>query len=263
MESKKYNQFPEGFKVPTLKKGEKVAFELLPDCKPPIIMPLDETVDIGGDLVDISVVRSETASGDVKQHPITFSSKIVFLNGNDLLHRKIYTQMMLSNHNIDNENRDLSKRARFKVYDPAGDARRANQKDLEIARAKAAIAEMTEAEVKKYFDVKGESSSSDYDILVGRLIKIAEKDPKPFIKNKGVSAQEDLLNVFVQANKKKLISFNVKDNCWEWADTGDHILQLPKDLKGKKRIDFFVPFLQEEKGREVYAKLKEMLEPGE
>lgn len=264
MDKKVYNKFPEDFKVPELKKGERAAFELVGTQKPPHILPLSETVDIDGTLVDIAVIRSQTADGEMKLHPIMLSSKIVYLNGNKLLNRKIYTQMMLSNHRADNKNADESKVKIYKVYDPAGDARKANLKRLELVRAQAVVAEMTEKEIRQYFDVKGESSDGDLDILTARLLDIAEKSPKAFVKNKGLDSKEKLLDVFVQANKQKIIKFDVKESYWVWADTGDKILQIPRQLeKGQKRTDFFIPFLGEDKGKEVYARLKGLLESEE
>lgn len=259
---KLYNNFPEGFKKPTLQKGKRVAFELVDGSYAPVILPLIETIRIDDQLVDIAVVRTQKANGEPELSSIEFDKKVIYLNGDRAKDQKFYTQLMLSNHNVDNENRDPSKRARFRVYDPVGKARKENEKIIQLAKAQAVVADMTEQELKNYFDIKGDSSDASPDILRGRLLKIAQKSPGSFVKNKGLKPEESVLGVFAEASKRDIITFDTGTYEWRWSNTGDAILQIPrrKFKKGETRLSFFVEFLEKEEGRKVYGKLRDLLE---
>lgn len=259
-----YNSFPDGFEVPKLKGT--AAFKVVGNVKTAVGLPDKETirVKVGEDyeLVDIAVVKSQRANGDVQLEHIWFYAPngMILLREDRPMDRKVYTQLMLSNHNGSNPNRDSSKTIIFELYEPAKKAKESNEKRRELALAQAAVAQMSEDAVKKYFEIKGESSSIDVEILRERLYGIAKKSPAQFIKNEGgIMPQENALEPFVQAQKKGLIKFDMSQYAWVWGDTEDVILKMSRKTKGK-RIDGFLPFLKKEEGRKTRDRIKELLD---
>lgn len=194
----RFNAFPKDFKQPKLEKGEEAIYQLVnsqadPDRPGQVrynsitkIRSVD-TIVIGDETVDIGLVKSITKEGDVNEVDYIKimgqeNAGYFRLVGGSIADDRSYAFFELCNANESNENRDESVLPLFRRIDTLKEAKIARKKRSDKLLAMTHASNMNLTDVKRFASARNWDENAKEDVLRSMVEKLAEEDPKLFIK---------------------------------------------------------------------------------
>lgn len=276
-------------KIPKLKPGEKVIFEILgirydAGLKKHIIrnstgVPAtdriyDKWANGGeGDYVDISYVVSERPSGPnstlatVKElGTIMFTrdqAGRIIVRGGNKREEALYEYLYLSNYNASNAGKEWFIRPNsgfiFQQVKQAETSKSFLKRKRMIRQAEEAIDIMADSKLREV--AKGLSLNTDdftdVDTIREILYKRANENPESVLK-----LDDDLMITYIalakDAEKAGVIKKDISNSVWRWSDGDDIICVI---VPGKSAEESIAQFFTLDKGQSVYNAINSQLNP--
>lgn len=288
MENIEYNRISNTLKktIPTLKKGQKLVFELLgiyyDEKLKRVIIPnsvrISSTDRIwdpgdkkdGSDArwVDIAFVTGQRPGVNGKTEYVfgelrftrTGNGRITIIGGNKR-DEQMLLFLWLTNYNASNKDKDYHvplapEGYKFKVLDPKTDAQKSVKKDKAIRAAKDVLDDMDSAqllEIARGLQLARVNQFSDEEEILAELYKFAESDPELILR-----ADQDVgikLVAFIQTCVDKgVIGYDGGSASWRWSGSNEAICP---SVPGKSPEVSFKDFLISEAGSEVLKTLEQ------
>lgn len=270
-----YNNLSDEFmkKIPKLRRGQKVTFELLgikddPDNpgikKIPFSrkVPSTDRIYDAGDKTykDIALIEGVGVGGKPTFRSVHFlaskGGKISLIGGR-AADDEIWEYFMSCNYRDGNKSRDNSKRLIFRLIDPVSDAKAEREARKKIKVATDIAFELKDDELKILATAAGRKEDEDTDVLRNYFEKMAEKDADRFMHlytDKGLEYK----SVIQRCLSKGFITFNQAQNKYAWKD-GEVIAVVPRSSVRSSVDSLFEFLVKDKKGQAVYKELKNLL----
>jgi hypothetical protein len=253
-ERKVYNNIPKesSLYVKPLPPNEIVRYRLLGVVDPvtgkkklrtQILSDVETVVDESGEMYDIAVIESETASGEIKFFPIVFADdtdSAIELRGGSVMDQKVYKRLEISNYNQSNPGRDQSVTPLFERINIEADAEQSRAKRRKIQQALGIVDAMTDADVTEFLRAlkrpvgKTESNRN-------ALEEIAERSPDTIMKANVSTASDSLKQEIETLKKEGVISYNKETKKWIAFDDST-ILSIKKTHGFKPEDELYLHF---------------------
>lgn len=215
--------------------------------------------------VDIAIIQSHSSDGK----DITFmnvwmhgtSMNTIMVMGGSRRSEDLYTYLCLSNHNIDNPNRDPEKKAiwyrvdKVKVAKSKREDRKLRWDAIEI------VNNMSNQQVKNFFITRGDKIiSGDMEEMREKIEEIAEETPEEILNSPSSTKIDEIYTVIKTCVKSGALEYNKETGEWKTED-GQSLLYVPKNYsKGQQYVDKLVEYvLEDKKGRVAYQKLLDQI----
>lgn len=240
-------------RVPKLKKGQVVEYQLLKGFPDPIrpgqlIHPFAKRLktmfriwDPGankgqGEFVDVGLIRGKDKEGNVIPAPGTFiRGGKMGLEGGIVANEELYEILELSDENESNPYRDKSVEPKFKRVDEVRDAEVRTRRRNDKLEALTYISSLNPEEARELAASLGWNEQDELTVINDKLGEFAEKEPKklldflndPMLKNRA------LIKI---AETKGIIKFDRSTNRAVWGATDAPIASLDR-ADGKTEYD--------------------------
>lgn len=220
MEQLKYNDYSDKSRPKTLKPGQCVKFRVIgSESRLQSLLQLsneDYIWDEGKEeMIPIAAIKKLKAEGKPELYNLDLNEvqqKCWVLFGGNRADMEIYRFLQKCNFNKSNKERESSHDPIIEEFDRSSAIAIEKQKmDTERAAVNTA-ADMTEAEVRKYFS----DDISAIDTLRIRIEKEAAKSPHKFTSKKESKKDVDIKSLIQEAEKKGFISYDQETK--EWLD---------------------------------------------
>lgn len=283
----KYNDLSESLvkKVPKLKQGEQVTFQMLngqknpdpdpdeqkkrPMLYPKMNIPTTDYIKDGDEWKTIVCAASWTKDGEPNPRFFMagldmgglFNGKFTLVGGNKE-DEELYEYLMFSNYNINSvlgEDRDITKDPIFKLINLKADAVQTTNKVAILKKAIDLALTMKEAEERELGASLNWNTFKDWDELQGKVADFAREKPEDFLKYYQ-APNKSLKSTIKQALDKNIISYDIKSGEVKMGD--NLILTVPKEDRKNPILDTFGTWLESAKNStEVLESIKSQLNP--
>jgi hypothetical protein len=270
----KYNDYHQKTKPDTLKKGEKVIYELIGIKKDPLdpegikltvpfakgIPNTDRVWDPNREeYIDIAYQTGEGEGGVPVMGDIIFwkgDGGIMVLQGGKSRDQKLFEYLEMCNYNESNPHRDPSKFPIFRRKDYKAEAKkRSEERDIRFLAVKKAK-EMNVTMVRQISVYLNFDMDMDADVLREKLEDYADNNPKAFL---SLTENKDLaiMDVADEAVRKGILFIDKQGR--KITDKGGQTLLTWQIKPDVNPLEEFVAFVKTDAGNEYYTELKTVL----
>lgn len=264
------DKFAKEIRSKMLKRGESAIYKLTglgrkdADGKP--IIPSSVKVpsscyitDPHTDLpVQIGLVKELRGEHDFKLDPIWFrrielGQKIINGGGPDV---ELHLYLYYSNYNGSNPNRNTDVKPIYEYYDVEKEAKAAGEKTAMLRNALNYASAMKEDAMRDYATAKGLNGDKMEVYSLRKLVEDHAKNaPQEFL-NFSKNDTTGILADVKRASRLQVISFNIENNAWEWTETKETIINIPRQSNKDEALASY--FAKDKKGQRVYSEVKKM-----
>lgn len=262
--------------VPKLKKGETKRFKSLsikPDLKNPrkFIGPYMDNIltkdtiwdEAKQEFVEIGFVdQTMTNKGDAipvfKTIRFQAPEGEITVRGGVAEDEYKYYFLMLTNQNISNQNRDVSKPASFKLVDIESDKKESRRKRNKILDALNKATSMSADEVRDFIAATGGNDKDPLEVLRDKVEAWAEKDPEDFLK-RTMDPEVTIKATVRRALDHGIIKFDKEQMLFSWGNTAEPIMTVARSQDNDHIREFVHTILNNRKYEKVMPEIRKAL----